>query len=101
MVSLKISEFDWDDGNRTKCQKHGVKIEEIEYMLIADSTKIIDDIVHSDIEKRYIAVGQTDKKRWLFVAYTFRVSKGLVLIRPISARYMHKKEVIAYEKETT
>jgi uncharacterized DUF497 family protein len=29
-MTSKLAGFDWDDGNRTKCQKHGVTIAEIE-----------------------------------------------------------------------
>jgi hypothetical protein len=29
-MTLQVSGFDWDDGNRAKCQKHGVSIAEIE-----------------------------------------------------------------------
>jgi len=35
----------------------------------------------------------------MFVAFTFRERLGRRLIRAISARYMHKKEIAAYEKE--
>jgi uncharacterized protein len=34
----------------------------------------------------------------MFVAFTFRERDGATFIRPISARYMHKKEIEAYEK---
>jgi uncharacterized DUF497 family protein len=34
-----------------------------------------------------------------FVVFTLRRRGDAVLIRPISARYMHKKEIKAYEKE--
>jgi hypothetical protein len=29
-MKLRVSGFDWDDGNRTKCEKRGVSIAEIE-----------------------------------------------------------------------
>jgi uncharacterized DUF497 family protein len=35
----------------------------------------------------------------MIVVFTFRCREGLRLIRPISARYMHKKEIEKYEKE--
>lgn len=40
-----------------------------------------------------------DPKRCLFVAYTIRTRGAEKLIRPISARYTHKKEEEAYEAE--
>lgn len=50
-------------------------------------------------ERRFRAIGHTDKGRGVFIVFTFRKKGDEVLIRPISARYMHKKEVDAYEKE--
>jgi uncharacterized DUF497 family protein len=29
-VNLRVSGFDWDEGNRGKCQKHGLSIAQIE-----------------------------------------------------------------------
>jgi uncharacterized DUF497 family protein len=29
-MSDALAGFDWDDGNREKCQKHGVALEEVE-----------------------------------------------------------------------
>ena len=54
---------------------------------------------HSGKEERLRAVGVTAKKRNLFVVFTPRKKGETLLIRPISARYMHKKEVQAHEKE--
>jgi uncharacterized DUF497 family protein len=36
----------------------------------------------------------------MFVVFTLRVKRGETLIRPISARYMHGKEIEGYEKES-
>ena len=32
---MEFDGFDWDDGNREKCQRHGVSIAEIEHALSA------------------------------------------------------------------
>jgi len=101
MVSIKITDFQWDIGNLDKCQKHGVCLEEIERVLISGETNIIADEKHSDLEKRYIAVGKTVKGRYMFVVFTFRAVRGAVFIRPLGARYMHKKEIENYGKKTT
>jgi uncharacterized DUF497 family protein len=53
-----VAGFNWDEGNREKCRKHGVTIEEIER--------------------------EIQKKRF---------------IRPISARFMHAKEIKHYEAQ--
>jgi len=37
--------------------------------------------------------------RHVFLVFTVREKKGKRYIRPVSARYMHRKEMKAYEKE--
>jgi uncharacterized DUF497 family protein len=61
---MEFSGFDWDRGNRTKWEKHGVSPH-------------------------------------VFVAFALRRRGYSMLIRPVSARYMHRKEVAHYEKETS
>ena len=100
MLTNDISGFDWDKGNRDKCQKHGVSILEIE-SLFDGSIAVFPDITHSDKEKRFIAIGKTEKARYVFMVFTLRNSEDGKLIRPISARYMHDKEVKYYEKALT
>jgi uncharacterized DUF497 family protein len=36
----------------------------------------------------------------IFLVFTLRTRRGQRFVRPISARFMHKKEVEHYEKET-
>src|SRR4029077_18664537 len=36
--------FDWDDGNRQKCLKHGLSVVEIEYVLAHGETFIVPDL---------------------------------------------------------
>lgn len=98
MVTVQANGFDWDQGNRSKCQKHGLSIAAIE-SLFTRPIAIFPDERHSRKEKRYRAVGQTSAGRYVFIVFTLRRKESGVLIRPISARYMHKKEVTAYEKE--
>jgi hypothetical protein len=46
-----------------------------------------------------LAIGTTQAGRWVLVAFTLRRRGGKTLIRPISARYMHKREVDHYERQ--
>lgn len=62
------------------------------------SIVVFPDIAHSGREKRFIAVGKTEKARYIFMVFTLRDGEKGKLIRPISARYMHEKEVKYYEK---
>ena len=96
-----IHGFDWDDSNIEKCQKHGVSTSEIEF-LFKNSPAIFPDSKHSDTEIRYFAVGKNKASRYMFLIFTYRVKNRENYIRPISARYMHKKEInnyTNYEKE--
>ena len=96
---MLVSGFDWDDGNREKCQKHGVPLGEIEGLFASGGPRIAPDPKHSDAEDRFIAVGRNAQGRPLFVAFTIRVRRGRRLIRPVSARYMHKEEIDGYEAQ--
>ena len=87
---MEFDGFDWGDGNRAKCQRHGVSIEEIEQALSAIRF-VVDD--PSPVEKRYRTVGRTRAGRWIFAVFTMRGRR----LRPISGRYMHAKEVRDYE----
>ena len=91
---MKISGFDWDRGNWPKCAKHGVSREEIEGVFAAVPTVLVDP--HSR-EPRVRAIGKTRSGRYGFLAFTVRAVHGRTLIRPISARYMHRKEIDHYE----
>jgi uncharacterized protein len=92
--------FDWDEGNRAKCQKHGVSVAEIE-AVFEHFHRIAPDVAHSVAETRFLAIGNGGGPRPIFVAFTLRRRGGEVLIRPISARYMHRKEIENYDEEAT
>ncbi len=95
---IAVADFDWDEGNRGKCQRHGVSIDEIE-SVFSGPIVILPDLVHSGAEERKRAIGRSRAGRHVFVAFTIREKGGASLIRPISARYMHRKEVRTFEKE--
>ena len=96
---MLVAGFDWDAGNRAKCQKHGVSRAAIE-SIFRRPIAVLPDPLHSKSEERLVAIGQSDEGRGIFVVFTFRSRRGKRLIRPIGARYMHKKEMDHYEKET-
>lgn len=91
---IPILGFDWDAGNEKKCQKHGISTKAIEAFFKQKQIFIAPDSKHSSEEQRYLAVGRAPNDRPMIVAFTLRDLR----IRPISARYMHKKEVEKYEK---
>lgn len=87
--------FEWDEGNREQCIRHGVSIAEIE-AVFANQPGVAPDPKHADVEARFIAVGRGLTERPVFVAFTFRTVFGVRRVRPISARYMHDKELARY-----
>ena len=93
-----VAGFDWDAGNLEKCRKHGVSRAEIEALFLNPPAVFMDDR-HSASEKRFKAAGKGHANRMIFLVFTLRSRSGRTYIRPISARYMHKKEVQRYEKE--
>jgi uncharacterized DUF497 family protein len=96
-MSLMIGGVDWDDGNWPKCGKHGVSRGEIE-ALFAGECAIYPDPAHSFREDRMLAIGTSAAGRFVLVAFTLRQRRGEMLIRPITARYMHGREVEHYER---
>ena len=94
---MLIDGFDWDAGNLTKCQKHGVSIEEIESLFLGPQHRPPDH-KPSIGEARQLAIGRAASGRPLFVVFTMRLRDGKSMLRPISARYMHGKEIERYEQ---
>ncbi len=93
------SGFDWDEVNLEKCRKHGLAIDEIE-AVFHHQPAVAPDLAHSQAEQRLIAIGKGMGSRPIFIVFTLREIDDEVLIRPISARYMHQKEIDNYEEET-
>ena len=90
-----IDGFDWDDGNIDKnWVKHQVSNSECEELFFNLPLQLANDSKHSQDEKRYYALGQTNARRWLFIAFIIRENK----IRVISARDMSQKEGRIYAK---
>ena len=73
-------------------------MEEIE-SLFARPHAIMVDTAHSAGEERLRAIGKSAAGRYVFLVFTIRERGAVRYIRPISARYMHKREIEYYEKE--
>jgi uncharacterized DUF497 family protein len=84
-------------GNRDKCVKHGVSIDEIE-AVFRHRHHVFPDPAHPAGETRLLAIGTGGSGRHVFVAFTLRQRGRDRLIRPISARYMHAKEIAHHEQ---
>ena len=91
-----ITGFDWDDGNWPKCAKHGVSKTDIEHAL-RHGPMVRPDRTERP-EQRFNAIGRNAAGRYLFIAFAIPDVQGRPMIRPISARYLHRKEISHYEQ---
>ena len=90
--------FEWDEGNQTKNWiKHQVSPSECEEVFFNLPLLLLNDVQHSQEEKRFYVLGKTNADRKLFISFTIRATK----IRVISARDMSRKERQAYAKKNT
>ena len=96
MDLVKITDFEWDDGNARKNDKHGVSKAEAEQVFFNEPLLLIAAAKHSQGELRFHALGKTDKARTLHITFTLRNAGEK--IRVISARDMHRKERTIYEQ---
>ena len=74
MLELEsIEGFGWDEGNNDKNWiKHQVSNSQCEELFFNSPLLLADDKKHSQGEKRYHVLGQTNVNRWLFIAFTIR-----------------------------
>ena len=100
-MKLAFSSFEWDDGNRRHCQKHGLSPKQIEHFLQQDSLLVAPDVLRTQQEERYLAIGRSQTGKPMLVVFTIRKVNETVRLRPISARYMHEKEARKYEEENS
>ena len=91
---MKVTGFDWDEGNWPKCGKHGVSRAEIEEVFTGAPAVETDPFPE---EVRMRAIGKSAAGRYVFVVFMLREIDGQMKLRPISARYMHEKEIAHYE----
>lgn len=98
---MKVNGFNWDQGNLKKCEKHGLNRKMIEDFFNS-SIWVAPDMKHSSQEERFFAIGICiENQKPMIVVFTYRFLKTKKLIRPISARYMHKREAKKYEQGFT
>ena len=87
--------FEWDEGKaKVNKRKYGVTFEEASTVFADPLSVTIYDPVHSEDEDRYIALGESQRRRLLVVVFTDRGDR----IRIISARVATRGERKDYEK---
>jgi hypothetical protein len=78
----RVTGFDWDEGNRATCQKHGLSAADIEG-LFERAVMVLADAARSHAEECFRAIGTTATGRYVFLMFTIRERAGERLIRPI------------------
>lgn len=87
--------FEWDENKaQSNLAKHGVSFGEAATVFGDPLSLTIPDPAHSQVEHRFIILGQSHQRKLLVVVYTERGDN----IRVISARHASRRERKAYEE---
>jgi len=87
-------QFEWNNGKaRANLKKHGVSFEEAKTVWLDFFNIDLFDDEHSEGERRFLMVGESEQNRLLIVSYTERKNS----VRIISARELTPKEKRDYE----
>ena len=88
--------FEWDDEKAEEnLTKHGISFSEASTVFADPLSRTIPDPLHSDVEARYVILGQSMLQHTLVVVHTCRG----ISIRIISARTATARERKDYERE--
>ena len=88
------SHFEWDETkNQENQKKHGISFEIAQYAFADENRIILEDLSHSDSEKRYYCIGKIGEGI-ITVRFTYRRN----VIRIFGAGYWRKGKKI-YEEE--
>ena len=95
----RVASFEWDEGNARKSEeRHGVSQAEAEQVFACDLLLIDRDVPHSQLERRYNALGRTCNGRLLPITLNLRSNDTATRI--ISAREVNRKERNRFAQET-
>ena len=92
----RFEEFESGYGNERKSERHSITQREAEQVFLHQPLSLLEDFKHSGEESRFHALGRSGDGRLLHVSFTVRGSG--TRIRVISARPVHRKERVIYEK---
>ncbi len=89
--------FEWDPKKAaSNVAKHGVSFEEAKTVFHDERALVIEDPDHSNLEERFIIMGQSHESRILIVVHCYREAGNS--IRIISARKAGTREQKPYWK---
>ena len=92
---MEYLKFEWDENkNSINKSKHNISFEEAKTVFYDEQALVIDDPDHSELEARFIILGQSNTTKLLVVCHCYRESD--TVIRIISARKATKTETTQY-----
>ena len=92
---MEYLKFEWDENkNSINKSKHNISFEEAKTVFYDEQALVIDDPDHSELEERFIILGQSNTTKLLVVCHCYRESD--TVIRIISARKATKTESNQY-----
>ena len=93
--TMEHLKFEWDENkNAINKNKHNITFEEAQTVFYDEMALVIDDPDHSELEDRFIILGQSSQAKLLVVCHCYRESD--TVIRIISARKATKTESSQY-----
>ncbi len=96
-VRMKELKFEWDvNKDKTNTKKHDVTFDEARTAFFDEYAIDFYDPDHSEVEDRFILLGNSFKLNTVVVCHCFR--EGETKVRIISARKANKQEQKAYWK---
>jgi uncharacterized DUF497 family protein len=91
--------FEWDENkNKINIHKHGIDFHDAAYVFSDPFALSIPDDEHSDVEERWLLLGNNLNEQLLLVVHVFRCDE---VIRIISARKATANEKTIYIKRLT
>lgn len=93
-------EFDWHPGKAaSNFRRHGIAFAQATTVFLDPLARSMPDEDHSDVEDRWVTIGQTEDGRLVVVVHTFRQRDDQSLVRIISARDATRRERRIFESE--
>lgn len=93
-------EFDWHPGKAaSNLRQHGIAFWQAATVFRDPLARSMPDEDHSDVEDRWVTIGQTADGRLVVVVHTFRQRDDQSLVRIISARDATRRERRIFEYE--
>tara|TARA_Y100001934_G_scaffold253685_1_gene318911 strand:- start:3364 stop:3726 length:363 start_codon:yes stop_codon:yes gene_type:complete len=96
IVVINKLKFDWDLAKaQSNINKHGISFDEASTVFYDELARLIPDPDSSNLEERFIILGQSKNQKLLVVCHCYRDEEQV--IRIISARRADKHERKSYE----